>query len=278
MNQMSFTRRAFLQTASAAAAVTTASAFFSIPAFAADPLKIWTIGVAKVGAKDWSAMEKQSGVKLAYISKSARADEAIQKMVVGDGNKLYDAMTDNGGGMEDALASQKAIVPIDVSNIPNWKNVLPRYTEGGEAIDTIRYDGKIYAVPYISNADSLAFNHGEIGEDLAVHFDASSVQTGDESAVGHVVHATRSIDPLDPQTPELAFACSTMVVRVLTCMHHLFVCCAVATTLGPDVTGGLLHYFPVLLPCVHGPFHTSHEGLLFVEQAVDVLGVLTAKG
>ena len=58
MNQMTFTRRTFLQTASAAAAVTTASAYFSTPAFSADPLRIWTIGVAKVGAKEWIAMEK----------------------------------------------------------------------------------------------------------------------------------------------------------------------------------------------------------------------------
>jgi putative spermidine/putrescine transport system substrate-binding protein len=166
MNQCEFTRRTLLQTAGAAAAVTAAGAYSILPAQAAEPLKIWTIGVAKVGAKDWSAMEKQSGTKLAYIAKSARADEAIQKMVVGDGNKLYDAMTDNGGGMEDALASQNAIVPIDASQIPNLKNILPRYKEGGAAADTIRYKGTLYSVPYISNADSLAFNYNEIGQEL----------------------------------------------------------------------------------------------------------------
>jgi len=165
MNQFEFNRRVMLQTLGGAAA---AAGLGVLPtsAQAAGPLKIWTIGIAKVGAKDWSAMEKQSGLKLAYIAKSARADEAIQKMVVGDGNKLYDAMTDNGGGMEDALASQKAIVPIDVSNIPNWKNVLPRYLDGGSAADTIRHKGKIYSVPYISNADSLAFNYSKIGQEL----------------------------------------------------------------------------------------------------------------
>lgn len=135
-------------------------------AFAAEPLKLWTIGIAKVGAKDWSAMEAQAGIKIAYNAKSARADEAIQKMVVGDGNKLYDAMSDNGGGMEDALASQGAVVELDVSNIPNWKNILPTYNEGGAAADTIRYEGKIVSVPYISNADSLAYNHSVIGQDL----------------------------------------------------------------------------------------------------------------
>lgn len=166
MDQLEFNRRVMLQTMGAAAAVAGVGLAPWTAAQAAGSLKIWTIGIAKVGAKDWSAMEKQSGLKLAYIAKSGSASEAIQKMVVGDGNKLYDAMTDNGGGMEDALASQKAIVPIDVSNIPNWKNVLPRYQDGGAAADTIRHKGKVYAVPYISNADSLAFNHSKIGQEL----------------------------------------------------------------------------------------------------------------
>ena len=163
MNQAEFTRRHMLALAGAGAAAT---ALPGLPAFAAEPLKLWTIGIAKVGAKDWSAMEAQSGISIAYNAKSARADEAIQKMVVGDGNKLYDAMSDNGGGMEDALASQKTVVELDVSKIPNWKNILPIYNEGGAAADTIRHKGKIVSVPYISNADSLAYNHSEIGEDL----------------------------------------------------------------------------------------------------------------
>ena len=164
MNQQEFTRRVMLQTMTAAIAVTATGGVGS--ALAADPLKLWTIGVAKVGAKDWSAMAKQAGIEIAYSAKSARADESIQKMVVGDGSKLYDALSDNGGGMEDALASQGAVVPLDTSRIPNWKNVLPIYNEGGSAADTIRHKGKVYAIPYIANADSLAYNHEKIGADL----------------------------------------------------------------------------------------------------------------
>jgi putative spermidine/putrescine transport system substrate-binding protein len=164
MNQQEFSRRVMLQTMTAALAVTATGGVGS--ALAADPLKLWTIGVAKVGAKDWSAMAKQAGIEIAYSAKSARADESIQKMVVGDGSKLYDALSDNGGGMEDALASQGAVVPLDTSRIPNWKNVLPIYNEGGSAADTIRHKGKVYAIPYIANADSLAYNHEKIGSDL----------------------------------------------------------------------------------------------------------------
>ena len=112
----------------------TAAAAGRVPGVSAQEaksLKLWAAVIHKVGAKDWSAMASQAGIDIAYTTKSARADEAIQKMVVGDGNRLFDALTDNGGGMEDALASQGAIVPIDTGKIPNWKDILPTYKEGG---------------------------------------------------------------------------------------------------------------------------------------------------
>jgi len=173
MNQHTFTRRVFLNAMGAAAAVAAGAKLSLQQALAAEPLRIWTIGVAKVGAKpgtggkDWSDMAARAGTELAYNAKSGSADQAIQKMVVGDGNKLYDAITDNGGGMEDALASQKAIVPIDTSRIGNWSRLLSHYQPGAVGEGTIRSDGKVYAVPYISNADSLAFNHTVIGEELS---------------------------------------------------------------------------------------------------------------
>jgi spermidine/putrescine-binding protein len=165
MNQSEWTRRAFMYTAAsgvgAAATIGRASNVF---AAGDDALKIWANpGVHQVGSKDWSAMAAQGGLKLAATAKSARADEAIQKMVVGDGNKLFDAITDNGGGMEDAMASQKAIVPLDTSKIPNWKNILPVYNEGGLAAHTIRYEGKVYSTPMISNADSMAYDYKVLG-------------------------------------------------------------------------------------------------------------------
>ena len=164
MNQQDWTRRAFMYTASGIGAAAVLGRIPSASAADGDALKIWANpGVHKVGAKDWSAMEAQGGIKIAATAKSARADEAIQKMVVGDGNKLFDAVTDNGGGMEDALASQGAIVPLDTSKISNWKNILPVYREGGLAADTIRFEGKVYSTPMISNADSMAYDFKALG-------------------------------------------------------------------------------------------------------------------
>jgi len=164
MQQSEFNRRHFM------ALMGTAAAAAGLPhhaAAAGDALKFWAPGIARVGEKDWSTMAEQAGIEISAIAKSARADESIQKMVVGDGNALYDAMTDNGGGMEDALAGQGVIAELDVSRIPNWANIEPRYLDDGEAADTIRHEGKVVAIPYISNADALAYNHDEIGETLS---------------------------------------------------------------------------------------------------------------
>ena len=175
MKQFQFTRRLFLQSTAGIAAAAATGGIPGLSAAEANALKIWANPIHKVGAKDWSAMEAQAGIKLAATTKSARADEAIQKMVVGDGNRLFDAVTDNGGGMEDALASQKAIVSLDTSRIGNWKNILPTYRDGGAAAGTIRYQGKVFATPMISNADSMAYDYKALGfhpDSWAVLFDS----------------------------------------------------------------------------------------------------------
>lgn len=162
MKQMEFNRRQLMALMGSAAV---AAGLPHNAAAQSAALKFWAPGIARVGEKDWSTMMGQAGIEIAPIAKSARADESIQKMVVGDGNALYDAMTDNGGGMEDALASQGAIAELDILRIPNWSNIEDRYLDGGAAADTIRSDGKVFAIPYISNADALAFNHDVIGSE-----------------------------------------------------------------------------------------------------------------
>ena len=69
------TRRNFLKNSALVAASASLSQSFIADAFAADPLKIWTIGVAKV-TKTWDEMGKQAGVPLVYSAKSGSADQA----------------------------------------------------------------------------------------------------------------------------------------------------------------------------------------------------------
>ena len=67
MNQFQFTRRYFLQTSTAIAAAIAAGRIPGVSAAEAGTLKIWAAPIHKVGAKDWSAMEAQAGIRLAMI-------------------------------------------------------------------------------------------------------------------------------------------------------------------------------------------------------------------
>jgi hypothetical protein len=57
-------RRIFMQRVAAMAALASASGVVG-QAQAAEPLRLWASAIAKVGAKDFSAMEKQAGHALA---------------------------------------------------------------------------------------------------------------------------------------------------------------------------------------------------------------------
>ena len=160
-------RRNFIKNTS----LITLSSFFSqtliMKALANNPLKVYSVNVAKV-TNNWNEMSEKADVPIDFYLKKGSSKEFLQLFSkVGGGQKLYDAITDNGGSQEDLLFETESIVTLDTSRIKNWKNLIPQYKEGNFAADTIRNkNGKIVAVPYISNADSLAYNKAKIGADI----------------------------------------------------------------------------------------------------------------
>jgi putative spermidine/putrescine transport system substrate-binding protein len=161
MNQSAFSRRIFLQSMASAAGAAAVG-----PAFAQEmTLNLWAAPIARP-FDDWSPIEDAAGIRVAWSPKSASADEALTKMLVGDGQQLYDAFTDNGGGMEDAMAENGVLAELDPARMANWDNLLAEVKDpAGVAAHSIRYDDKVYAVPYIANADSLAYNRDRLGFD-----------------------------------------------------------------------------------------------------------------
>lgn len=159
MNQLQFNRRVFLQSL-AAAAGTAALGRSAITVAQDNALNLWAAPIARP-FDDWSPVNEKAGIEIAWSPKSASADEALTKMLVGDGQKLYDAFTDNGGGMEDAMGENGVIVELDPGRLQNWDFLRDDVkTPDGAAAHSIRYNDKVYAVPYISNADSLAYDWG----------------------------------------------------------------------------------------------------------------------
>ena len=162
LNRRNFIKNTFLITLSSCF-----SQSLIMKALANNPLKVYSVNVAKV-TNNWNQMSEKANVPIDFYLKKGSSKEFLQLFSkVGGGQKLYDAITDNGGNQEDLLFESESIVTLDTSRIKNWKNLIPQYNEGNFAADTIRNkNGEIVAVPYISNADSLAYNKAKVGADI----------------------------------------------------------------------------------------------------------------
>ena len=160
-------RRNFIKNTSLITLSSCFSQTLIMKALANNPLKVYSVNVAKV-TNNWNEMSEKADVPIDFYLKKGSSKEFLQLFSkVGGGQKLYDAITDNGGSQEDHLFETESIVTLDTTRIKNWKNLMPQYKEGNLAADTIRNkNGEIVAVPYISNADSLAYNKAKIGADI----------------------------------------------------------------------------------------------------------------
>ena len=160
-------RRNFVKNTSLITLSSCLSQSLIMKALANNPLKVYSVNVAKV-TNNWNQMSEKANVPIDFYLKKGSSKEFLQLFSkVGGGQKLYDAITDNGGNQEDLLFESESIVTLDTSRIKNWKNLIPQYNEGNFAADTIRNkNGEIVAVPYISNADSLAYNKAKVGADI----------------------------------------------------------------------------------------------------------------
>ena len=101
-------------------------------------------------------------VDMSLKSVPATPAEMVQLFVAGNGQEQFDAIWDNGGGMEDLLGSRDALTEIDPSKIPNWDNLAEPFKEGGYLRDTMEYDGTLVGAPSSRNADSIAYLADEI--------------------------------------------------------------------------------------------------------------------
>jgi spermidine/putrescine-binding protein len=81
--------------------------------------------------------------------------EIFNKLVVG-GTGIH-ALTD-GSYHSRFFLEEDLLQPVDVSNIPNWENIIPAFKEA----DGITKDGEIYGVPFIFGTDSVAYRGDQI--------------------------------------------------------------------------------------------------------------------
>ncbi len=114
------------------------------------------------GADDpWAIkeFERQTGatVKNVYYT----SEDGMLQMLKQGGIGSIDVLLPNLQYVAPA-ASQGLIEPIDQSKIKTWDELEPRFTD----LDSIRYDGELYAVPWVQGATSLAVNPDQVSGDV----------------------------------------------------------------------------------------------------------------
>lgn len=120
-------------------------------------LRLWASGTQTI-EEHWVKLENDLGIKILFTDNGNAVGPVISKMVFGDAAEIYDI---NGlqGGAEKELADQDAIIPWDMSLIPNWDdNVWPMVRN----IPYHMVDGVRYGIPFTINADSMVYNADKV--------------------------------------------------------------------------------------------------------------------
>lgn len=98
---------------------------------------------------DWvTQFEKETGCAV-NVKTAATSDEMVSLMAKGG----YDLVTASGDASL-RLIMGKRVQPVDISKIPNWKNVDPRLVKG----EWFNVDGKVYGTPYQWGPNLLMYN------------------------------------------------------------------------------------------------------------------------
>src|SRR5690606_9631788 len=106
--------------------------------------------------------------------------------------------------------------------------------------------------------ERLGVANGQVGQDLAVDFDAGQDQAVDEVAVGQAVDPGRHVDEGDPETTEGALAVAAVAVGVDAGLELRFLGLLVRVVRTADVALGTLEGGAALLARAHGTLDAGH--------------------
>ena len=117
---------------------------------AANEINFWATGTLDIGDDGWKIFSNESGVKVNFADNGNDPSPVVAKMAAGNANDIYD-VGGLQGGSEKELAKRGLIAPWDLSQIPNYTSLW----QWAKDILYLTYEGKIYGIPTVINADSI---------------------------------------------------------------------------------------------------------------------------
>jgi putative spermidine/putrescine transport system substrate-binding protein len=153
------TRRQLVQRAAlGASALTAGTLLLPRAAQAANEINFWASGTLDIGDAGWKIFANESEVKINFTDNGNDPGPVVAKLAAGNANDIYD-IGGLQGGSEKELAKRGLIAPWDLAQIPNYSSVW----EWAKNIPYLTFEGKIYGIPTVVNADSMIALRNRIG-------------------------------------------------------------------------------------------------------------------
>lgn len=153
-------RRQFIQrTALGAGAL--AGLGLSRPAWAAQTMNFWASATLDIGDAGWTPFAAATGTEVSFTDNGNDPGPVVAKLAAGNANDTFD-VGGLQGGSEKELARQGLIAPWDLSKIPNYASVWP----WAKDIPYLTYEGKVYGIPTVINADSIIALEDKVGKSV----------------------------------------------------------------------------------------------------------------
>jgi spermidine/putrescine transport system substrate-binding protein len=119
---------------------------------------LWATNEAYAKPDLINAYEKASGSKVRLQLFSDTAEVTSKIKTGGTGIETY-----VDGSYNSAISYEMGILePVDLSRVPNWKNVISPFRKP----DGMEFDGRPYGVPFIWGTNSFAYNRDKLGHDI----------------------------------------------------------------------------------------------------------------
>jgi putative spermidine/putrescine transport system substrate-binding protein len=152
------TRRQLLQRTALGTSALALGISLSAPSLAAREINFWASATLDI-ADGWDTFRKASDVDVVFTDNGNDPGPVVAKLAAGNANDIYD-VGGLQGGSEKELARQRLIAPWDTSKIPNYETVW----QWAKDIPYLTYEGKLYGIPAVINADSMIVLQDKVGK------------------------------------------------------------------------------------------------------------------
>jgi putative spermidine/putrescine transport system substrate-binding protein len=153
------TRRQLIQRAAlGAGALAVGTVRLPRAAQAANEINFWASGTLDIGDDGWKIFANESEVRVDFTDNGNDPGPVVAKLAAGNANDVYD-VGGLQGGSEKELAKRGLIAPWDLAQIPNYSSLW----EWAKNIPYLTFEGKVYGIPTVVNADSMIVSRNRVG-------------------------------------------------------------------------------------------------------------------